>query len=86
MVINEFKNMKKKDAEPKVYSRNNNHSFMTARDRPLSERLTHDKIIKNFEVFTARGRFQNMDPILRKLFYEGAAKIISQAIESDNER
>lgn len=83
-MIQDFKNMKKKDVEPKANVIVRNHSPMTSKDRPLSERLTHEKIVKNFEHFTRRSTFQNMDPALKKLFYEGASKIINNAIEKEN--
>ena len=82
----DFPNMIKKDIQTKANVTVRNHSPMSQKDRVLPERLTHDKIIKNFEAFTLRERFQKMDPWLREFFYAGGAKIISHAIERENER
>lgn len=81
--MQDFPHMNKKDSEPKSQVRNNNHSFMSSTDRPLSERLTHDKIIKNFEAFASRDKFKKIEPWLQKLFYDGGAKIISNAMEDE---
>ncbi len=82
-MMQDFKNMKK-TTEPKPHVRNNNHSFMSEKDRRPTERLSHDKIIANFEHFSKREIFQKMDPILQKLFYAGGAKIINQALEEEH--
>lgn len=79
-----FKNMTKKTADTTTaYTRSRDHSPMSAKDKVLPERLTHDKIVKNFESFASREKFKNMPQWLRDLFYEGGAKIINNAIEED---
>ena len=82
----DFPNMKKKESDPKAHVVNRNHSFMSEKDRILPERLTHDKIVKNFEAFASREKFKKMDPWLQKLFYEGGAKIINNTLQEESER
>ncbi len=85
VMTQDFKNMKKKDSDSKAHVVIRNHSPMSEKDRKPKERLSHDKIIANFEHFAKRDLFQKMDPILQKLFYAGGAKIINHALEEEQE-
>ena len=80
--MQDFKNMKQKVA---TMTPNRNHSCMTAKDLPLRERLTHEKIMQNFEHFASRESFKSMDPVLKNLFYEGAPHIINNAMIQEEE-
>lgn len=83
-MIQDFKNMRKAaPVKPKAYVSNASHSSMTELDRTSPERLTHDKIVKNFEHFASRDKFKAMPEWLQNIFYSGGGKIISHALEEE---